>query len=237
MKLFRRLFARSSPMRVFIDTNIYKFSIVARPMLRGRRVEIEWGEVKSKTIVYEPAYELTSDRLNDNRQRRDCSAVLVFCHAAKMNMVELCTTIEVELERAGLPRQESATGLLYGAEVKFVDKYSSRIIIGSHGSVRELQERYLASIKAPRFLEICKATGAYQGRGAPLNRNQALDAYHLWCAEEAKVEYFVTMDYRLINHLKRNNKFRSKVNIVSPSDLVNEIAKRNGLISTARLSI
>jgi predicted nucleic acid-binding protein len=64
-------------------------------------------------------------------------------------------------------------------------------------------------------------TGAYQGSGK-LNRNQLLDAFHIWCAEFNKCDYFLTLDFKLLN-VVRKQKRHSLVEIIKPSELVTKI--------------
>jgi hypothetical protein len=70
-------------------------------------------------------------------------------------------------------------------------------------------------------------TSAYQGASNPLNLNQALDAYHLWCAESAKIDYFSTMDYKL-QKVVRRSKVETPVKVVTPDQLVRLLIPKFG---------
>jgi hypothetical protein len=66
-----------------------------------------------------------------------------------------------------------------------------------------------------RFLELQKITGAFQGKRG-VQRNQLLDAFHLWCAEHNKCDFFLSLDFKLATHTKG----RVPVLIVRPSQLL-----------------
>ena len=85
------------------------------------------------------------------------------------------------------------------------------------------QFRFLGSLRHPRFLALQKMTGAYQGPGK-LNRNQLLDAFHLWCAEHNHCSFFLTLDFKLLKVL-RKGKNQPRVKAVKPSELLAEVVK------------
>jgi hypothetical protein len=70
-----------------------------------------------------------------------------------------------------------------------------------------------------------KLTGAYQGPGR-LNRNQLLDAFHLWCAEYNHCDYFLTLDFNL-SKIANKQKRRFPTEIVKPSELIERIGLNN----------
>ncbi|OGP41631.1 MAG: hypothetical protein A2090_06470 [Deltaproteobacteria bacterium GWD2_42_10] len=84
-----------------------------------------------------------------------------------------------------------------------------------------MQFNFLSSIKNKRFLELQKMTGAYQG-AKKLNRNQLLDAFHIWCAEHNKCDYFLTLDFKLVNVIRRQ-KGATLSELVTPSELMNKL--------------
>ncbi len=56
------------------------------------------------------------------------------------------------------------------------------------------QYNFLRSLDHGRFLELRRICGAEQGQ--KVNRNQLLDAFHLWCAEFNRCEYFLSLAAR-----------------------------------------
>ena len=91
----------------------------------------------------------------------------------------------------------------------------------------------MCSIKHPRFTELAKMTGAYQGASKPLNLNQALDAYHIWCAESAEIDYFLTMDYKLQKVVGRS-KFEPSVKVVTPDQLLRLVIPKFGFVGAIK---
>jgi len=84
-----------------------------------------------------------------------------------------------------------------------------------------MQFRFLSSLKNKKFIELQKLTGADQGTGK-LNRNQLLDAFHLWCAEYNGCDYFLTFDFKLMRVVgKQKGRFLGEV--VKPSELISQI--------------
>ena len=119
---------------------------------------------------------------------------------------------------------DSRTGKFYGAPVEQVEapvKYG-RVIIGGNQDAKEMQFNFLSRLNHKRFTELQKLTGAYQGPGK-LNRNQLLDAFHIWCAEHNECEFFLTLDFKLIRIVTNNRSYNSTVKLVRPSELLNSI--------------
>jgi hypothetical protein len=79
---------------------------------------------------------------------------------------------------------------------------------------------FLCSLKHERFVELQRATGAFQGEDQLPNRNQLLDAFHLWCAESANAKYFLTMDDKLAKVVAKSKKVTPNVTLVRPRNLL-----------------
>ncbi|MEE9584678.1 MAG: hypothetical protein V3W51_04275 [Candidatus Brocadiales bacterium] len=120
---------------------------------------------------------------------------------------------------------DSSTGKFYGAPYKMVDapiKYE-RIMLGvSVDDPKDAQFEFLRSIRNDQFLELQKMVGAYQGKNKQ-NKNQLLDAFHLWCAEHNKCDFFLTLDFKLIRVLRNNRKHALLVEVVKPSELLGKL--------------
>lgn len=82
----------------------------------------------------------------------------------------------------------------------------------------EHQLEFLKSRRDQRFLDLQLAVGVKQ-RAANVG-NQMLDAWHIYCAENAAATYFVTCDYKLIRHLQSHRRTRPAVNVVTPRGLI-----------------
>ena len=143
----------------------------------------------------------------------------------KGNRIQYVINMETEFESWGLRNMDSRTGRFYNTPVEAVDApvQYSRVMIGAAIDPELEQFRFLGSLKHPRFLELQKMTGAYQGPGK-LNRNQLLDAFHLWCAEHNCCSFFLTLDFKLLKVL-RKGKNQPNVRAVKPSELLAEVVQ------------
>lgn len=213
-------------LRVFVDTNIYKYAATKLPRLRPRPIKLNWGGKDTDTTVHNFVTVNPNLNIKNNPQLRAEVELIPEIVAMQSNeKIKFCETAESMLEKWGLPNMDSETGNLYGAEITTIEapiKYS-RNLMGWNFDAYEEQAKFLGKIKNSRFLEIQKATGAYQGANAP-NRNQLLDAFHLWCAEGAKCDAFLTGEAQKLRRLmsqKRNFKFEPS--IVLPSELLKMI--------------
>jgi hypothetical protein len=59
--------------------------------------------------------------------------------------------------------------------------------------------------------------GAEQGND--VNRNQLLDAFHLWCAEHRDCDYFLSLDFKLAQ-MTANSRQKLRCRVVLPSELL-----------------
>jgi hypothetical protein len=139
---------------------------------------------------------------------------------AATEAASFATNVETKIELWGLPSLDSETGEFYGANVLSVDapvRYG-RIMFEANSDYKEEQFRFLSSIKHNRFHELQRITGAYQGEGK-LNRNQLLDAFHLWCAEHNECNFFLTLDFKLAKVIAKSTA-KPKVSVVKPSEVL-----------------
>ena len=84
-------------------------------------------------------------------------------------------------------------------------------------------EKELRSISPPfienkRFLELQGMVSTYQGTGNP-DSGQILNAFQLWFAEQNGCGYFLTVDYSLIEVIRKQNG-RLLTEVVKPSELI-----------------
>lgn len=138
----------------------------------------------------------------------------------KSASLEFVQTSEARYEEWGLPGMDGETGRFYDATIRYIDapfKYG-RVMGGLGIDGKAEQCRFLASIQNPRFQEIQRATGAYQGDN-PLNLNQLIDAFHVWCAESYGCAYLLTLDFKL-QKIVAQSKLATPLLIVRPSELL-----------------
>jgi hypothetical protein len=82
------------------------------------------------------------------------------------------------------------------ASIQCTSPHPPRADVGQYEFLRELHH--------PRFLELRKMCGAEQG--ANVNRNQLLDAFHLWSAEHHDCEYLLSLDFKLARVISNSKK-------------------------------
>lgn len=206
--------------KIFLDTTVLKFSATELPRLQPRNTSITWGDKSIDVKDYDFVDVNPNDFIENAELKTEAELLPRLAEIGKLGTVEYVINIEIEQESWGLPNMDSKTGQFYGAPIKTVEaplEYS-RIVAGGEANARERQYDFLSSITHKRFLEIQKMTGAYQGK-QPLNHNQLLDAFHLWCAEYNDCEFFLTLDFKVIKVLGLSPK-KSTVQSVRPSQLL-----------------
>jgi hypothetical protein len=207
--------------KIHLDSNIYKFS--ATELLRAlpRDVSVDWGGRRSTLTVYDPVTVNPNERIANNPELRSEAELLPQVAAlAEAGLVVFQINVETQVEIGGLPDLDSRTGYFYGAAREIVQpplRYGRALYEGA-GSWDDGQYDFLRTLDHERFLELQKITGAYQGE-RPVNRNQLLDAFHLWCAEHSGADYFLSLDFKLAKVIERS-KSKPTVVVVRPSQLL-----------------
>ncbi len=222
--------------KVFIDTNILKFSAVKKHVYRAKKETIKWGGTEFETEIYEKHTVNDLHKIRNEVQKRDAVFLGMLAYAGISEWLSFYIHREVDLETWGLPGMVSPSGRFFGCTIHEVPDPiapQSRIIFGGHKRFKEHILDFVCSIKHPRFVELTRMTGAYQGARKPLNLNQALDAYHIWCAESAEIEYFLTMDYKLQKVVGRS-KVETSVKIVTPDQLLRLVTPKFGFVGAIK---
>jgi predicted nucleic acid-binding protein len=127
------------------------------------------------------------------------------------------TQIRIALE------SEAVLGILSLVEANKIELFSSTILeFEINRNSNQIRKEYALEVlsKAKGFVDVNpkieKRSSEFGAFGI-----FALDAVHLACAEEARVDYFCTCDDDLLKRAKRIQDL--KVKVVSPLDLVKEI--------------
>ena len=209
--------------RVYVDTNVLKFSATLLPRLRPRPTTINWGGKTHDVTVHDFITVNPNESIPNLDLKREADLLTSLAHLGKCGAIEFLVNVETLLESWGLPNMDSETGLFYGVPLKEADApiQYGRIMFEAFRDAGEEQFRFLSSLNDNRFLEWQKATGAYQGRSGT-NKRQLLDAFHLWCAEHNECEFFLTLDFKLIKVL-RSGRHQSSVQAVKPSELLQRL--------------
>jgi hypothetical protein len=221
---------------VFIDTNILKFSAVKKHVYRPKTETINWGGFEHSVQLHEPYTTNDLHKIKNETQRRDAVLLGMLAYAGISGRLNFHIHHEVKHETWGLPGMTSASGQFFGCPINSVpdpDVPRDRTVIGGTRTFKEHALDFLSDIRNPRFVELTKMTGAYQGKDKPLNHNQALDAYHIWCAECANMHYFLTMDYKLQKVVGRS-KTKTPVAVRTPDQLLREVLPKFGFLGAMK---
>jgi predicted nucleic acid-binding protein len=211
--------------KVYIDTNIFKFSATELRRFVAKEVEpLQWGDITIDSPVYDIVSVNPNDKIPNEALKLEASLLQNVAEAAKHNIIDLVIHHETLLESWGIPNMDSQSGKFYGAPYEIIEgpiRYS-RVVLGHNIDSDKAQYEFLRGIRHKRFIDIHKATGAYQGE-KKVNKNQLIDAWNIWCAEHSQCQFLLTMDLKLIRMIKANKKWESTVSIVTPSKLLDAI--------------
>ncbi|WP_422029788.1 hypothetical protein [Roseovarius sp.] len=219
---------------LFIDTNILKFAAVKKHVYRSRLGTVDWGGTDYE-VEYHERYTVNDIHKIKNNETLKSDAILLgmLAYAGISGRLKFHSHREVYLETLGLRGMCSASGRFFGCPIhRVADPMAPRVRIISDGKKSGADHAldFLSRIRHPRYGELTRMTGAYQGPNKPLIINQAMDAYHLWCAECAGMNYFLTMDYRLQKVVSQSKKVETPVVIKTPNQLLREVLPKFGLV-------
>jgi len=212
--------------RVYIDTNILKFSASALERFVPRTQKINWGGHIEEVVVHDIKIINPNDKIADQELRSEVDLLPQVAKLGKANRLRFQIQVETKFESWGLRNMDSQTGEFYGAEIETIEApiQYGRVMFGFGMDSERMQYEFLARQSHPRFKELQRATGAFQGNN-PLNKNQLLDALHFWCAEYNGCEYFLTLDFKLVRMLNSaHGRKASNTIAVTASQLLQKVA-------------
>jgi hypothetical protein len=184
--------------KVYLDTNVYKFSATRLPRLRVEMREVNWGGRRQVLPLHVPVILDPNERIDETSVlRAELDLLPEVAGLAQRGLATFLISFETQVELSGIPNLDSQTGYFYGAPHTTVQPpvCYSRILYGGPEDPLEAQYRFLKALDHDRFLELRRICGAQQGK--EVNRNQLLDAFHLWCAEYHDCEYCLSLDFKL----------------------------------------
>jgi len=157
-----------------------------------------------------------NDKIAYPGQRTECDLVESVARLIRDGNLEAATSSEVLFEFMKLPKTfPTSGGILFGADYRIV---RAPVMLGYRLTApAESFRRTLESISNPRYLEIRRQVGAFQGqKQVPLN--QLFDALFLWTAEASGCNYFLTVERKLFEYPFRSHSLKC----VRPSTLLAE---------------
>ena len=200
-------------MKVLLDRNIEINAITHKTLLAPRT--IKWGPHRHKLDVAERVH--FPPRADEAFRIEQLPFLAALCDSAKGGKPEFYSSHEIRMEgfrQKGRSEGYLGLNLLREVPIRSVPSPVQRsIVIGADfrvGTSEAEQMEFFRSITHPRFLHITRHTG-----DAHID-----DAYHLWTAEEARLDAFLTMDKRFYGVMKQKRKLvGSPVAVVTPKDL------------------
>jgi predicted nucleic acid-binding protein len=213
--------------RIFVDTSVLKAARDTQMVFVPRTQKLDWGDQVVEVEVHDMMYknQNTAYLRNNPSAFQNRLHNRIIARLAKENRIELLISHEVKFEAMGVPSVDFS---FYGSPINLVRSpiYHGGLVIDGSGRDHLHLFNALKSINDKRFFQLQKLTGAYQGKYNEPNKNQLFDAYHLWCAESANADYFLTHDEKLVRQWK-NSKYKGISEPIDAIPLVREILKRN----------
>ena len=208
------------PLRAFVDANIFKFAATALTRLEGRDEDITINGRSYCIRLHKFVTVNPNENIRDAKLLQEAESIRDVAEAAKQGKLELLTHQETIWESHGLPDMDSTTGRLYGAPLRTIPytPMPQRVLGGGHLTPRQWKEVYVNAISDKRFDELKVATGAAQKAGKK-TINQTLDAFHLWQAELARADVFLSLDFKLARMVERA-RCKPPPRVVTPTELL-----------------
>jgi hypothetical protein len=192
--------------KVYIDTNILKSSATSlRRLVPRKQMLLLKGNVLEATV--HDIGEVNPNLALTGEMKTEAELLPQLAELGKQGTVRFIIHTETEFESWNLPKMRgNRTGRFYGAPIESAKSpvQYNRMMIGYNQDPKDMQVEFLSGLKHKRFSELQKVTGAYKDSGK-LVPNQLLDAFHIWCAEHNGCDFFLTLDFKLINRVGSNS--------------------------------
>jgi hypothetical protein len=205
----------------YIDANIFKFAATALVRLFPRKQVIHYDGQTTEHRYFESRFVNPNDRISNPKLMAEVRLIETVANQVKAGRLKAVADLETHFETWGFPNMDSVHRRFYGAPVGPAPPpiHVDRFLFCAGEDPLILQRNFLRDIRYPRFLELQKVTGGYQGKGRH-NWNQVIDAYALWCAEHNQCDYFLTLDFRLIRIWENAHIGASTIKLMIPSQLL-----------------
>jgi hypothetical protein len=210
--------------KCFLDTCVLKFGITSVTRFVPRNNNILWNGKILKSRCCKIVDVSLYTKIKDPKLLEEVELLPQIANLGKDGKIEFCTNAENNIELLCLPKTWGGTKTCF--EGMKINKVSSPVsyerLLGSACiTPKEAQFQFLQSIKDERFQFLQRKVGAHQGENA-FNRKQLLDAFYIWCAEYNNCDFYLTLDFKLINYFKNQPEGLIKTRILRPSELLRE---------------
>lgn len=204
---------------VVLDACTLKHAVDRRIVAYRRKKSIEWGGSTVTATIWRWAEVFPWARLDSNLLSHVILLPLI-AHLARKKRIVLMAHPEMLGEFCGLSETNDPRGRFLGAPIQKAPdplRYS-RMILGAGLTAAEHRFLFLDGLSHPRFLELQRVTGA--NNPGPKRPNQLADAFHIWTAEKAEADFFLTTDLKLVKSAAVNRPEKPTVSVVAPQELV-----------------
>jgi hypothetical protein len=201
-------------MKILIDRNIARNAITHRSVEKPRSVR--WGDRDVTAGVVER--QAFPPRGDEEFRIEQLPFLATVTELARARRLELFTSFELQMERMrqrtrgpGYVGLNLLEGITLGKVQPPVERSIAITGFGQNTGVTEAEQMgFFHSIRESRFLDIRRAVG-----DAHID-----DAFHLWTAEAAGLDAFLSMDKTFLNVMRRQGRrAKSPVSVWSPKDL------------------
>jgi hypothetical protein len=220
----------TADLTVFVDANVIKLASET-DVLVPRQDTVTWGGKEIEITVHDSGVRRELDRLPEGELKAEALLLRRVADEARNGIIRLIIQAEVVHETWTLPWARGAH--LYGVDIEWVDapiqygRILGRIVPSPRSArrndMKESTVEFLSRLKQARFKELQVACGATQGDR--INENQLIDAFHVWCAEEAGATHFLTLDFKLMRTVRQHKKHPPRVKVVKPSELLHDLGQ------------
>lgn len=211
--------------RVFLDTSALKAAKDSQLVFIPRHQRLVWGGTSVEVLVHDMAYknQNTSYLRNNPEAFKNRLFNRVVAWLAKNKRIELLISNEVRFEAMRVPRVDFS---FFGSPIRTVRSPVEHGGLIIDGRRKDYLFNALSQIQDQRFFELQKLSGAYQGKGRELNKNQLFDAYHLWSAEVAGAEFLLTHDERFVRQWA-SSKYKGITRPIDARLLLEQVIRRD----------
>lgn len=224
MNIFRRPCRGMT--RVFVDTSALKAAHDSQLLFLPRRQILDWGHTKTEVTVHDLVYHNQNVRLREKGNEsafRNRTANRFVARLAAERKIQLVVSDEVCFEAMGVPRVDFT---YFNAPLGRAISPAMHAGMTIDGSGVGHLHNALCGIRDKRFVELQKLAGAYQGADVRPQRNQLLDAYHIWTGEVAGADYLLTHDEKLVRMWKSSRRAGS-CQPIDAEPLIRQLLTRN----------
>lgn len=202
---------------MFLDANVLQDAVFERPVITSQtfRLPWPWGTYTHDIATTIPSYKRCEGWL---QQEIDCLPQIA--ELIRRGRFEAYINTELDFELA-----EGRSGAFITSELSIFHgisllrvpapfRYSRLVGSSSQTSkeLRELRDRVFTTNFDQRFSEIKRAAGGTKN----------VDAFHILSAERARLDYFVTLDKKLINSLRNQRRVQLGLKVLLPSELLRD---------------